>query len=383
MSAVCFPFKVEDPAVVLGNIEVAAAHPRVTRVLCVGAEENDTFAAVAPGAEEIAVRLGRPVEVVVQERIGKKRVGKGDGMNTALRWFSTDSDADRLHFYDSDITSFGPEWITSAEEAADLGYGVVRHYFPRASTDAMITWMITRTGFAMLWPRSELPWVEQPLGGELLFRRDVVEHLLADDRVQAQSDWGVDTLYTFSTVQAGIPFYEAYVTGGKAHRLYGRLTDLKTMLVECFAAVQSLRGEEVPEFTPHRIEYPDTVPQSIAEKLGYNIEATIQLLTEKWTDRQEELLGVFSTPVRDAMYANRQRPTFDFMDEASWYETFHVMLDHFVPGDADWEEILFKLWTTRVLHYSVRSAIRGYSYAQRDLHGMVGRYLRRAARERA
>ena len=80
-----------------------------------------------------------------------------------------------------------------------MSYSVVRHYFARASTDAMITWMITKTGFSLLWPDSELPWIEQPLGGELLFKRPVVEHLVKDDRVRAQSDWGIDTLYTFST----------------------------------------------------------------------------------------------------------------------------------------------------------------------------------------
>jgi mannosylglycerate synthase len=379
VSLVCFPYKVEDPSVVLGNVAVAAAHPRVAAVLCVAAEENETHEAVLAGVGRIAEETGADVVVVVQDRVGSLRPGKGDGMNTALRWFLSETGEGRIHFYDSDITSFGPGWITKAEEAADLGYGVVRHYFPRASTDAMITWMITRAGFAMLWPRSELPWIEQPLGGELLFDRDVVQSLVAHEGVQAQSDWGIDTMYTFATAQAGIPFYESYVSEGKAHRLYGRLTDLKTMLVECFSVIRELRDEVVPEFTPHRIEYPDQVPQSITEKLGYNVEATMQLLTEKWTDRQTELIGVFPIPVRDGLFANRQRATFDFMDEAAWYDTFESLLDNFETGDDDWAEVLFKAWTIRVLHYTTQVAIRGYHYAQRDLHAMVGRYLRRAA----
>ncbi len=379
MSLVAFPFKQEDPLVIAGNVRVAAAHSRVDEVLCVGFEENDTYSALSGMLSSIEEEHSTPVRLRVQERIGSLRPGKGDGMNTALRLFVEESGADRIHFYDSDITSFGPQWISKAEEAADLGYGVVRHYFPRASTDAMITWMVTRAGFAILWPRSELPWIEQPLGGELLFSRAVAEDLAADSRVRAQSDWGIDTVFTFVTTQAGHPMYEAYVAEGKAHRLYGRLTDLKSMLVECFTALQGLRDEKMPDYTPHRIEYPDVVPHEIAEKLGYNVEATSQVLTDRWTDHEVELLDLFPAAVQDGVLANRRKATYLFMDEAHWYETLLVLVDHFEFGDPGWEELLFKLWTVRVLCYTTTSALRGYSYAQRDLHAMVGRYLRRSA----
>jgi mannosylglycerate synthase len=67
----------------------------------------------------------------------------------------------------------------------------------------MITRFITRTGFSILWPHSELPFIEQPLGGELLMKRSVAEKLMKDDRVMNQSDWRIDTLYTFAFVQNG------------------------------------------------------------------------------------------------------------------------------------------------------------------------------------
>ena len=60
----------------------------------------------------------KPVELILQDRIGDKRPGKGDGMNTALRYFLEKTDLDRIHFYDADITSFNEEWMTKAEEAA-------------------------------------------------------------------------------------------------------------------------------------------------------------------------------------------------------------------------------------------------------------------------
>lgn len=377
-SMVAFPFKTERPEVVLRNIRVAAAHESVTEVLCVGYEEEATFQAIAEAAPGISRAAGTPVTLRLQERIGGRRPGKGDGMNTALRHF-LDGDADRLHFYDSDITTFDGSWITKAERGLDLGYDVVRHFFPRAATDAMITWLVTRTGFAILFPRSELPWIEQPLGGELALSRRAAQGLAADARVAQRSDWGIDTMLTFSSVADGMSILEVYIPQGKAHKLYGQLTDLKTMLVECFSAIQDLRGETVEPGIVHHVEYPDVVPTAIAEKVGYDVEGTMQLLPEAWTERQMELLELFPIPIRDGMVAARRRTTFSFLDEGAWYDAFCVLLDRFEPGDPDWEELLFHLWTVRVLAYTHHSALRGYSYALRYLHGMVFRYLYRAA----
>lgn len=378
MSLVVFPFKGEDPEVLRRNVEVALAHPRVDEVLCVGAGEDECFRSLSAAAPELSRRHGKPVRVILQERIGELRPGKGDGMNTGLRYFLEETDYGRIHFYDSDIVSFSGEWITKAEEAADEGYEVVRHYFPRSSTDAMITWMITRTGFALLWPRSVLPWIEQPLGGELLFTRGAAKALFSDPRVRRQSDWGIDTLYTFAMVAHGLSLAEIYIDVGKLHKLYGALTDLKTMLIECFSAVQSLKGEPVSEGTGHRIEYPGPVRQEVKEKVGYDFERTLHLLREGWTDRQVDLLTLFPGPVREGLLASREYPRFSFMDEDMWAEAYKVLLEHFVPGDGDWEELLFKLWVTRVLNYTVTVALRGYDYALHYLHRMVADYVHRA-----
>ena len=53
------------------------------------------------------------------------------------------------------------------------------HTLPRASTDAMITWMVTRPLFAIGHPRSALWRIRQPLGGELALTRPVAEELMA------------------------------------------------------------------------------------------------------------------------------------------------------------------------------------------------------------
>ncbi len=378
MSLVVFPFKKEDPVVAVRNVEIAARHPRVRQVLGVGVEKEETYQAIADAIPAINQETGKSVELILQDRIGNKRPGKGDGMNTALKYFLENTDFERIHFYDADITSFNEDWITKAEEAADFDYSVVRHYFPRARTDAMITWMITRTGFAMLWPRSVLSWIEQPLGGELMFTRPVVETLVEDDRVMAQSDWGIDTLYTFVTSQRGFSTYEVNMPQGKAHKLYGKLTDLKTMLVECFSAVQSLKDEQLTVHGVHRSEYPDVVPKSITEKLGFDLEGTLGLLKTNWTKTQQEYLDLFPEAIRNGMLANIQVTNFGFMNQDNWYEAYEVMLDHFVKGDEDWEELLFKIWTVRVMHYATIIALCGYNFSQRNLHNMILSYRRKA-----
>jgi mannosylglycerate synthase len=376
MSLVVFPFKREDPGNLLKNVKIASAHPRVEEVLCVGFEEDDCFRTLAAAAPKLSKEQGKPVKVMVQERLGELRPGKGDGMNTALRYFLEETDHQRLHFYDADIVSFSEEWITKAEEAADQGYDVVRHYFPRASTDAMITWFITRTGFALLWPKSVLPWIEQPLGGELLLTREAARGLLADPRVRRQSDWGIDTLYTFSMVKQGFSLYETYMGVGKLHKLYGALTDLKTMLVECFAAIQSLRGIELTELSTHQVEFPGPVPPEVKEKLGYDLEGTLPLLCRDWTPEEEDLLALFPPEVRAGMEACRSFPKFSFMDEEAWRGAYEVLLDNFQLGQPHWESLLFRLWVARTLNYTAQHALRGYDHALYYLHQMIWRYAR-------
>ncbi|MBC7219979.1 glycosyltransferase [Candidatus Bipolaricaulota bacterium] len=379
MSAVVFPFKREDPDVLLKNVRTALAHPRVRRVVCVGAEEDECFATVARAAPNIARSSGKEVVVIVQERIGTKRPGKGDGMNSALRYLLTNTEHDRIHFYDADILSFSEEWIAKAEEAADQGYQVVRHYFPRASTDAMITWFITRTGFAILFPRSELPRIEQPLGGELLVTRKVAEALLADPRVQAQSDWGIDTLYTFATVAQGFSIYETYMGVGKVHKLYGSLGDLRTMLIECFEALSSLAGASVAGTTLHHVEYQGPVSEAIKAKVGYDVDATLALLAEGWTERQAELLDHFPPEVRDGLNPSRRIPRVGCMDDKAWYDTYRVLLREYQSENPEWQDLLFRLWAARVLAYTFSVALRGYDLAMHHLHQMVECYCRRAA----
>lgn len=374
MSLVCFPFKEEDVTVVLRNVECAASHPRVAAVLCVGYSQGETWHAIESARARIERATGKEIFLVLQRRIGVTlRGGKGDGMNTALSFF-LEKDFPRLHFYDADIVSFSGEWISKAEKQADLDYDVVRHYFPRSSTDAMITWLVTKLGFAMLWPNSTLPFIEQPLGGELLLTRKAAEVLYGDQRVRSQSDWGIDTLYTFVSAQAGLRLAEVYIPEGKVHALYGGLRDLRTMLVECFSAIQSLKKETLPseDAGGHCIEPARPVPELIKQKVGYDIEKTLKLIKSNWTPRQQELLHQhFDSALVKGLLNAVEWPCWSFADEDAWTSAYLKFLDHFEKGDVDWEELLFKVWVARVLNHTFKNVMRGYDVALGALRDLV------------
>ncbi|MCL0078993.1 hypothetical protein M1O56_04950 [Dehalococcoidia bacterium] len=381
MSLIVFPFKSEDIAVFRKNICEAAFHLRVDAVLCVGYEENKCYKEIEAVIPDIEKESNKEIRLILQERLGDKRPGKGDGMNTALRYFLEETDYGRLHFYDSDIKTFTKSWIADAEEAADLGYQIVRHYFPRSCTDAMVTWMITKTGFALLWPNTELPYVEQPLGGELLMTREVAERLSKDETVINQSDWGIDTVYTWSMVNHGFSLYETYQPAGKIHRLYGTLTDLKEMVIECFSTIQSLKNRTLDsKMMDHKVERGAPVPDEVKQKIGYNIEGTIHLLMQRWTDEQVKLLNLFADEIKEPLLECQKRPRFDFMNKDRWRQAYKITLEQFDPQDEDWRELLFKLWITRVLNYTTSVALKGYDQAMYYLYQMIEDLVRLSKR---
>ena len=376
-SLVVFPFKTERPDVVLKNVRIAVHHESVGRVLCVGSHQETTYRAVEEAIPGIVSKTGTPVDLVLQDRIGTKRAGKGDGMNTGLRYF-VDSDCDRLHFYDADITSFDDTWITKAETSADLGYDMVRHYFPRSATDGMVTWMITRPGFAILFPDSELSCIHQPLGGELALSREAAGTIAGDSSVLRQSDWGIDTLITFSAVQHGMSISEVYMPQGKLHKLYGQLTDIRRMVIECFSAIQALRGQVLDRRITHDVELAEGVPASITGKTGYDFAATMTLIPKTFTFRQLDVLATLPAPVMEGMLS-AHTGNVSFLNESLWHDVYLALLEEYIEGDDDWEEVLFLVWVVRVLAYTTDVADAGYDSALRYLEGTIHRYRERSA----
>lgn len=373
MSLVVFPFKREDPEVVRRNLGVAAAHDAVEEVWAVAAAEGATLDEVKTIGADVA-RQGKPVTVFAQERIGGLRPGKGDGMNTALARAAGEG-FERVHFYDADITNFDESWLDGAERAADSGHEIVRHRFPRAATDAMITWMITRPAMALGFPGTILPRLGQPLGGELLITGEVVRELATNDLVRHRSDWGIDTVITYATASLGVPMHEHNVATGKRHALYGSLAEIRVMMLECLDAARTLVGRSAPPAEAvFDSDPPAPVPDDLKSVVGYDVEKTTELLVTGWSEEEEHLAGLVPDGLDANVLANRDRPDYIFMGSEEWGSVLAWLLEHFQIGDPAWESLAFRLWLMRVLAYTERVVPRGYDVAIEYLEETIHRY---------
>jgi mannosylglycerate synthase len=378
LSLCVFPFKSEPPDLVVSNLAIAASHPAIDEVWAIAPGPGEGEQEVRSGAREIAAATGKPVGVLPQDRIGSKRPGKGDAMNTAIG-LAAGQGRDRAHFYDADITNFDASWIDGAERAADRGFGVVRHRFPRAATDAMITWMITRPALARFFPGTFLPRLNQPLGGEILLTRPALEALASSAFVRSRSDWGIDTVLTYSTSVMGLGLYEHHVRDGKRHALYGSLDELREMLIECLDAAASLAGKPPPSTEAvHRSDKPDSAPADLTHAIAYDVEGTRRLLEAQWVDGEKDLALQLPGDLGTQLLAGGGR--FEFMGAAEWFEAHRFLIERFTMGDPAWESLAFRLWLTRVLAYTTDQARSGYEAAMDYLESTILEYeeLRRS-----
>lgn len=298
-------------------------------------------------------------------------------MNTALAMAARD-DFDRIHFYDADITNFDESWIDGAESAADEGYDIVRHRFPRAATDAMITWMVTRPALAMIFPGTILPRLGQPLGGEVLISGDVARALAGDGFVRSRSDWGIDTVITHASAALGAPMYEHNVPTGKRHALYGSLDEIRDMLLECLDAASSLIGKRAPSSDAiFRSDPPSPVPEDLKSIVGYDVDGTTTLLLAGWSEEESELARHLPDDISTQVLRNRTAPNYEFMDSSVWEVTLYWLLRSFRLGDPVWESLAFRLWLMRVLSYTAIEVPNGYDEAISYLEESVRRYERK------
>jgi mannosylglycerate synthase len=378
MSLVVFPFKSEPPSLVVSNLATAAANPAIDEVWAIASEEGEIERAVRAAGPDLAATHGKPIQVMIEERIGSYRPGKGDGMNTAIA-LAAEQGRDRVHFYDADITNFDSSWIDGAESAADRGFGVVRHRFPRAATDAMITWMITRPTMARLFPGTFLPRLNQPLGGEILLTRPAIESLAESELVRNRSDWGIDTVLTYATSVMGLGLYEHHVQDGKRHALYGSLDELRDMLIECLDAAVSLVGRPGPAAQAvHGSDPPAPAPPDLERTVAYDIDGTRRLLDVGWSPEEIRLAEGLPGDIGTLLLESQSKPAFSFMDRDLWHQAHGFLLDHFTLGDAAWESLAFRLWLTRVLAYTTNQARTGFDSAMAYLEDTISEYERRA-----
>ncbi|REK21326.1 MAG: hypothetical protein DWQ40_04275 [Actinobacteria bacterium] len=367
MSVVAIPFKDEPAEVILTNVEVAARHARIDEVWAVG-----DGARIAERARRIGLECGKKIEVFPEERLGTLRPGKGDAMNTALQRAAVE-DIGRLHFYDADITNFDSSWIDGAEGGADAGFDVVRHTFPRAATDAMVTWFITKPLLAAKYPGTLLPRIGQPLGGEILLTRAALRALSPSKPIRERSDWGIDTLLTHGTVDAGLSLYEHHVAAGKQHALYGSLQELRQMVLECFDAARSLPDRR-PATIEHHRDDDAPVPEELKRQIGYSREQTLPLLVMPLESAESAAAATAGGGLPEMLARVAEEGDVQDVDANWWGEFLRQAVKAFSLGDEGWESLLFRMWVARVVHYTERQASQSFEFAMGYLEGTIKGY---------
>lgn len=347
----------------LRNMQHANSHPSVAEVLAVSRTENDTFTQITAELDRQGSAWGK---VVLQQRIGELRPGKGDALNTAFQYF-LGRPWQRLHLYDSDISNFHPGWVDRAEHAGDEGFPVVRHIYPRAATDGMITAFITRPVFALLFPGTGLAQLSQPLGGEMMLDRAVVEGLSQNSLVQTQSDWGIDTMISYTQALHGWRIKEIAVSEGKQHQLYGELTELKTMLNECFASLQTIYRQPSAETSSAEwlVSEPlGTVPIAVQQAVGYDHNQTEKLASTPLDVTTQSLLERLGEDLGEEIPSRWQSHLgVGKIGGELWMRLLSHLLPRFQLGKDHWEGMLFRLWVMRVLTYTTTQVAHGYQNA--------------------
>lgn len=156
---------------------------------------------------EIVEDLG--VEIIIPTN--RKFPGKGIGMVTALKKALSDN-PDIILFLDADIKNITYKWIDKLVDPIIEGrYDMVRGQYHRAPRDAAVTKLIARPLLKIFFP--EIPYLEQPLSGEVAAKSEVWAHLL---KQKPPDGWGVDIWFVIETACKGYSLAEVSL-GFKEH----------------------------------------------------------------------------------------------------------------------------------------------------------------------
>lgn len=190
-----------------------------------------------------------------------------------------------------------------------------------------------------------------------------VEALAEDPFVTARSDWGIDTVITHATSALDVDVYEHNLADGKRHALYGSLTEIEDMLLECLDAVASLRDRSAP-IARFEADPPAEVPGDLKETVGYDLEATRRSILRPPNSGEGRVL--------DGLGINSDGPL--EIDDLRWHDLLPRLLDEFVLGDPSWRSAVFRLWVERVIEYTTTHVSQGYDHAIAHLEATIERF---------
>lgn len=195
----------------------------------------------------LALDTGSVDKVIVSECYDSESIDKSPQLEIRRKYFEGKGAAiidggteavrqgfDNIAFMDGDLKSVDKRWFPlmfESLEQADL----VKASFLRNAKDAQITRHVTRPLIAMYFP--EIWRLDQPLGGELSVKREVLKELFSGE-IKPPTGWGIDTFITAKTCALGYTTGEVFL-GEKTHGKKD-LNQLRAMFCQCLMEMQRM-----------------------------------------------------------------------------------------------------------------------------------------------
>ena len=156
-------------------------------------------------------------------------IGKGIGMiNGAIA--AIKQGFENIGYIDGDIYNSNiSKWFDFLFEPLERDIDIVRTSFLRNPADGQITRHITKPLIAMNLPEA---WqIDQPLGGELSIKADVLKKIF-NNGIKPPNGWGIDTFITMKTLIHGYKMGEVFL----GQKMHGKktLTNLQKMFIQCY-----------------------------------------------------------------------------------------------------------------------------------------------------
>jgi hypothetical protein len=195
----------------------------IDKVIISDGSNEETF-------KRLKAKETKTIEVINERKfVQTNESGKGIGMING-GFAAIKQGYDKIGYIDGDI--YCPtisKWFEFLFGPLDGDVDIVKAAFSRNPTDGQITRHITKPLIAMFFPNA---WeINQPLGGELALKKEVLKDLFLKGLSPPHS-WGIDTWITMKSLIYGYTVGEAYL-GQKMHNKK-TLTHLRGMFIECF-----------------------------------------------------------------------------------------------------------------------------------------------------
>ena len=329
------PFSIAEQAMESGVVD---------KVIISDGSNKETF-------DKLKAKQTKNIEVIYEKKfVETDEIGKGIGMISG-GLAAIKQGFDNIGYIDGDISSPNiSKWFPFLFDPLEDKVDIVKAAFSRNPTDGQITRHITKPLVAMFFPNA---WdIDQPLGGELAVKREVLEELFTKGLAPPYG-WGIDTLITIKSLSYGYTMGEVYL-GQKMHNKKD-LTHLRKMFIECFQ--EAVRTIQYFYSRPVRKKVQPIMKISSPFKTDTNFDSGYMDI-EKEIERSLDsfkLLKRLHLPHDDVFYDIKNADDFQSFHRKSqlininvWVETLYWFIKKYSPEYIDQ---YYLRWKARALSF--------------------------------